>query len=250
MPKPIVFISHIVAEKELAIAFKELIEENFLNMIEVFVSSDEHSIGMGQRWLDNITEALKECSIEIILCSPKSIERPWINFEAGAGWIRDIPVIPLCHSGMEPSKLPLPLNLLQGANANQVSGLKLIFPVIAQAIGASIPNIDFSDFISKVSEFEKKYTYWNVVNECFEKLYNFHPEIIQALKQGKTIQIELTETDIGKIESFIAPLTEREILSFQRLGGVKMTPGGTFYPCSLVPLKNLKATLEDKNFKL
>ncbi len=250
MQKPIVFISHIVAEKELAIAFKELIEKNFLNMIEVFVSSDEHSIGMGQRWLDNITQALKSCSIEIILCSPKSIERPWINFEAGAGWIRDIPVIPLCHSGMDPSKLPLPLNLLQGANAKEVSGLKLIFPVIAQAIGASIPNIDFGDFISKVAELEQRYTYWNVVNEYFKELNRFHPEIIQALKQGKTISLELTETDIGKLESIIAPLNDRDILSFQRHGGVKMTTNGTFYQCSLVPLGKLKATLNDKNFKL
>lgn len=109
--KTLVFISHITPEKEVAIAFKELIEESFLNMIEVFVSSDGESINMGQRWLESITVALKKCSIEIVLCSPQSVQRPWINFEAGAAWIRDIPVIPLCHSGMEPSKLPVPLNL-------------------------------------------------------------------------------------------------------------------------------------------
>ncbi|PWW84198.1 hypothetical protein CYK95_04780 [Clostridium perfringens] len=101
MNKPIVFISHITEEKELAYKVKELIEESFLEMMEVFVSSDGESITAGDRWLDNITNSLTSCVIELILCSSESIKRPWINFEAGAGWIRKIPVIPLCHSGMK-----------------------------------------------------------------------------------------------------------------------------------------------------
>lgn len=76
MNKPIVFISHITEEKELAIELKRLIEESFLGMLEVFVSSDEDSIASGSRWLDNITEALKNCVIELILCSPESVKRP------------------------------------------------------------------------------------------------------------------------------------------------------------------------------
>ena len=159
MEKSIVFISHIVPEKEIAIAFKELIEKSFLGLIDVFVSSDEHSISLGQKWLDNITNSLKQCVVEIVLCSPKSVLRPWINFEAGAGWIRDIPVIPLCHSGMIPSKLPTPLNLLQAATANEVSSLKLIFPVLSQALGSQTPNIEFSNFVVKVKYFELKYTF-------------------------------------------------------------------------------------------
>lgn len=100
MEKPIVFISHITEEKEMALELKSLIEESFLGMISVFVSSDENSISSGSKWLDNITSALGNCAIELILCSPNSVKRQWINFEAGAGWVREIPVIPLCHSGM------------------------------------------------------------------------------------------------------------------------------------------------------
>lgn len=83
--KPIVFISHIDDEKEIAGAFKTLIEKEFLGLIDVFVSSHARSIELGQRWLDEITKALKHCKIEFIICSPISIQRPWINFEAGAG---------------------------------------------------------------------------------------------------------------------------------------------------------------------
>jgi hypothetical protein len=130
MQKPLVFISHITTEKEIAVALKGLVEQAFLGMVEVFVSSDPNSIAMGGRWLDNITYGLKKCVIEIVLASPVSVTRPWINFEAGAGWVRDIPVIPLCHSGMTPSALPAPLSSLQAALATQGTHLERVLPLL------------------------------------------------------------------------------------------------------------------------
>jgi hypothetical protein len=249
MDKALVFISHISPEKEIAIAFKELIEEAFLGLIDVFVSSDEHSVSLGQKWLDNITSALRTCSIEIILCSPVSVGRPWINFEAGAGWVRDIPVIPLCHSGISPSELPLPLNLLQGASAGELSSLNLLFPVLAQALGAKTPKFDFSKFITKVAEFERRYTFWDACNKAFGFLDAFHADLIPALRQGKRIEFELTETQIGRFEDATVFLGQSNILSFVKVGGVSMTPQGTSYSCSLVPLSKLSATFADANFK-
>lgn len=154
MTKPIVFISHITEEKEIAQALKQLVESTFLNMIEVFVSSDPTSIKLGKKWLDEITYALKNCAVEIIISSPESVKRPWINFEGGSGWVRDIPVIPLCHSEMVPSKLPAPLGSLQAATATEESQLKLIFPVLAEAVGSRLPEIDYSTFIGVVKDFE------------------------------------------------------------------------------------------------
>ena len=137
MSHSLVFISHITEEKEVAIALQELVEKSFLGMIDVFVSSDENSIQMGQRWLENITTALSTCAVELILCSPKSIGRPWINFEAGAGWIRQIPVIPFCHSDMTVSQLPMPLNMLEAAQSTEVPSLRRTFRVLATAINTS-----------------------------------------------------------------------------------------------------------------
>ena len=156
MVKKNVFISHITEEKEIAQELKKLVESSFLGMIEVFVSSDGASIRRGQRWLEGITNALKKCDVEIILASPESVKRPWVNFEAGAGWIREIPVIPICHSGMTPSKLPPPLGTLQASVATDENELKLIFPVLADAIGCNLPpHTDFSSFINVVRTFEK-----------------------------------------------------------------------------------------------
>lgn len=154
MEKPIVFISHITEEKEVALALKKVFEKAFVNMMDVFVSSDPRSIHLGQEWLQKIKFALSHCAVEIIIASPQAVKRPWINFEAGSGWIRAVPVIPLCHSGMEPSKLPFPLKALQGATATQEEELNLVLPVLAEALGSGIPEIDFTEFINTVRGFE------------------------------------------------------------------------------------------------
>lgn len=249
MDKKIVFISHITEEKELAIKTKELIEESFLGMIEVFVSSDEHSISLGQKWLDDITESLKTCAVEIILCSPKSVKRPWINFEAGAGWIRCIPVIPFCHSGMKPSKLPMPLNLLQAANANEISSLKLLFPVLAEALGSKAPKIDFSTFVNDVKDFENKYTYWDVLNTHLEKINSHNEEIIPALKNNKSVVIELTETEINFFKDLMKFFTPNRLLKLTRSGSMVIKNIGTYYDCKISILENLNSIWSDKNCK-
>ena len=53
----------------------------------------------------------------LVLCSTRSVAEPWINFEAGAGYIKDIPVIPICHSGMTVDTLPIPLLFFQSLAA-------------------------------------------------------------------------------------------------------------------------------------
>lgn len=248
--KPLLFISHITEEKELAIAFKDLVESQFLGMLDVFVSSDEDSIAMGQRWLDNITVALKSCAVEVIICSPQSIRRPWINFEAGAGWVRDIPVIPLCHSGIEPSQLPMPLKLLQAAKATEVSSLKLVFPVLASALDAKCPNVDFSEFTNLVKEFEAKYTFWDACNHAFNQLNQFNGSLIHTLKSGQPVALSLTESDFNSLSSIVSFLANQNILTLGKAGGMQMTGTGTFYNCALSPLPRLQEIFSDTNFKL
>ena len=124
-------------------------------MIEVFVSSDPESVKMGRKWLDQITNALKSCKVEIILASPESVKRPWVNFEGGAGWIRDISVIPVCHSGMTTSKLPAPLNSLQAATAVDAASMKTLFGVLAKVVESRTPEVDFTEFIEVVKSFEE-----------------------------------------------------------------------------------------------
>lgn len=248
--KQSVFISHITDEKEIAIEFKALIESHFLGMIDVFVSSDGETIQMGQRWLDSISGALKSCAVEIILCSPVSVKRPWINFEAGAGWIRDIPVIPLCHSGMSPSDLPIPLNMLQAAKATDIAGLKLIFPVLAVAIGAKTPAVDFADFIAKVKDFENRYTFWTKVNDAFGILNQLGHHILLELKNNQTAKLRLNEIQIMALAQHMEFLKQNKILDFMRGGEVFIGgPLAGATTCHFIRMDEFASVVADSNFR-
>ncbi len=163
MSKPTIFLSHITEERDLAVVFKSQIENSFLGLVNVFQSTDPASVVVGQNWLNNITNALTQCEVILLFCSPESIQRPWINFECGAGWGRQIEVVPLCHSGMRPVALPVPISLLQGVQANQANELQQIFDLIAKKLGASAPKIDIAHIAKSVSEFENHYMITSVV---------------------------------------------------------------------------------------
>jgi hypothetical protein len=99
------FISHFSEEHSIAERMKTALNHDFLGLLDVFVSSETESIAAGEEWLSSIDKAMRGSAIFVILCSPASIDRPWINFEAGAAWVQKIPLIPICHSGLLPRDL-------------------------------------------------------------------------------------------------------------------------------------------------
>jgi len=138
------FISHISEERAVAELVKSVLGRDFLGLLEVFVSSDTQSIAAGEEWLRSIERALRDCTIFVILCSPESIRRPWINFETGAAWMREIPIVPVCHAGLFPPDLPMPLSLKQGIVLNDVDGLRRFYARIAKVLECDTPSRDFS----------------------------------------------------------------------------------------------------------
>jgi len=83
-----VFISHVMEDAAVAARLKRKMTEDFLGQLTVFLSSDTESIAAGEEWLSSVSEALRNSSIFVVLCSPMAIARPWVNFEAGAAWMR------------------------------------------------------------------------------------------------------------------------------------------------------------------
>lgn len=138
------FISHISEESAVAELVKSVLGRDFLSLFEVFVSSDTESIAAGEEWLRSIERALRDCAIFVILCSPESIRRPWINFETGAAWMRDIPIVPVCHAGLLPRDLRMPLSLKQGIALNDADGLRRFYTRIARELECDSPSRDFS----------------------------------------------------------------------------------------------------------
>lgn len=141
-----VLISHINEESSLALKLKDWIEPTFPGQCAVFVSSDPKDIPLGAKWLDEITGAMVSARILILICSPASIVRPWINFEAGCGWIKEIPIIPVCHSGQRRSALPPPLSAFQGIELERADFSKDLLEALAHHLKIpKVPPIRYED---------------------------------------------------------------------------------------------------------
>jgi hypothetical protein len=157
MAKARLFISHISTETELAQVLKKRLDQDFLGVLDIFVSSDKRSIQAGSPWLDDLNTALEEAQFVVVLCSKESIGRPWVNFEAGAGWIRGIPVIPVCHSGLTPSQLPVPLSMLQALQASESDDLRSLYDTIATRLNMRAPAVDLTPLAEEIRQVEQRY---------------------------------------------------------------------------------------------
>src|SRR5437660_11931897 len=105
-----VFVSHITEEAHLARKIKQHMEQA-LPGASTFVSAED--IRLGEDWRVSLKKALDGTKALVVLCSPRSIRRPWVNFESGSGWARGVRVIPVCHSGLKKADLPDPLKIFQ-----------------------------------------------------------------------------------------------------------------------------------------
>jgi TIR domain-containing protein len=156
MPRKRLFISHISDEGSTAARIKEALDKDFLGLLDVFVSSDTESIAAGEEWLGSIEVALKSCAIFVVLCSPESIRRPWINFEAGAAWMLKIPIIPVCHLGLLPRDLRMPLSLRQGTALDDPEGLQRFYDRVSKELECRIPARNFRDLAIELASKDSK----------------------------------------------------------------------------------------------
>jgi TIR domain len=108
-----VFISHITEEKDTAQKLKTFLCEAFGEDLKIFVSSDYRSIGGGKLWFHEIIESLIAAPVVLVILSGKSVERRWINFEAGIGLGSGSLVIPVVSPGLSKSNVGPPLSQLQ-----------------------------------------------------------------------------------------------------------------------------------------
>jgi hypothetical protein len=108
-----IFISYIHEDEIVAKALKTFLEAKL--HARVFVASDQ--LRLGDEWLSKIRTALKSAKVVLALFSPKAMERPWVNFEAGGAWFSDNKtLIPICIGDLNPANLPKPYSNIQGAS--------------------------------------------------------------------------------------------------------------------------------------
>jgi hypothetical protein len=83
---PLVFISHDSRDAELAEAFSKLLKSVSAGMIKTFRSSDKkgtEGIDFGEEWYKRLMNQLQSTSDVVCLFTERSLDRPWILFEAG-----------------------------------------------------------------------------------------------------------------------------------------------------------------------
>jgi len=83
---PLVFISHDGRDADLAEAFSKLLKSVSAGMIKTFRSSDKkgsEGIDFGDEWYKRLMTALQSTSDVVCLFTERSLDRPWILFEAG-----------------------------------------------------------------------------------------------------------------------------------------------------------------------
>jgi hypothetical protein len=147
-----VFIAHIDKYQDLACYLEKQLVAAFPDAIEVLVSSEirnnqidaavpgatgvlgrpDFAVPLGKLRLTHLMKATESPKALVLLVGNDAGLRPWINFEAGAGFALGIPVIPLCHGGMVPKALPEPLRCLQALDMAMDSGVVKFFAMLAQ----------------------------------------------------------------------------------------------------------------------
>lgn len=140
-----IFLSHIHEEQELAHALKNAIESAFLDAVRVFVSSHQQDVRVGDDWFREIEASLHESEAVILLLSPQSVRRPWVNFEAGAAWFLDKRVVPVCARGLDIDDLPPPFSKRQAISLSSKKGRERLFSDIATVAGLRVPDYSFDE---------------------------------------------------------------------------------------------------------
>jgi hypothetical protein len=84
--KPLIFISHDTRDAELAEAFGKLLSNTSAGVLKSFWSSDRkgsRGIEYGVEWYPELMRKLNSASDIVCLLTQRSLDRPWILYEAG-----------------------------------------------------------------------------------------------------------------------------------------------------------------------
>lgn len=156
---PIIFISHITPEGPIAHLLKDLLMRAFGEAITVFVSSDYASIETGAPPFQTIVAALSHAAVVIVLLSEASLERRWINFEAGIAYAhgqmsRNMRLFPLAIRSQQPNVGP-PLSELQVRQLHDPHVVTRMLQDIARHLGLTAGRINRARFLEQLDATEQ-----------------------------------------------------------------------------------------------
>jgi hypothetical protein len=196
-----IFVSHVTEDAEVAGLLKETLEDDFAQGIELFVSSEVGAMHGGEKWLDAIQLQLQRSKAVIVLCSTVSIERPWVQFEVGAAWMKGLPIIPVCHSGLTLEHLKAPLAQMHGLELGEKQGVQCLYTTISRLLERrqDVEPRDLPALLAKIHRLEER------LRGPFTAQFERYIDIIaprEALKVGTIPDDAAVRTDIKSLPLF------------------------------------------------
>lgn len=162
---PLIFISHDTRDAELAEAFSNLLKSVSAGVLKSFRTSDRRGnqgIEYGVEWYPEIIKNIQDATDVVCLLTKRSIDRPWILFEAGmAKGKLDTPILGVALGIELRDASSGPFAQFQNCSDDEEALTKLVFQLVKR-IPNSEPDTDTIKF--QVGKFK------NAITEIIKKI--------------------------------------------------------------------------------
>lgn len=147
----------------------EMLEQIFGMRPNTFYSG---GIESGAVWLEKINQALSEAKVGIIVLTKENINRPWVNFEAGAIFKADgknTSIIPVCVDISFNELDGHPLRFFQSRYYFEWQSIMHLFEYLNKKLGWEYKTIDLKNIKNKFDEFVSKNSRLCLVEDLLQK---------------------------------------------------------------------------------
>jgi hypothetical protein len=155
-----IFISHASTDRTVA---ESLAARLAGPDVMTFLASRPGDIRADAQWLPSIQTALREATAYVILLTPNSVVRPWVNFEFGAAWSSGKTYVLVRAGGLAAEEIPLPLSSQQIYSLEDAGELKAVL----HALGVTSA-VDIDAMVSDVRSLVRQWQLAGVGEPAWE----------------------------------------------------------------------------------
>ncbi len=228
---PLVFISHDTRDAELAEAFGKLLKSVSAGMIKTFRSSDKkgnEGIDFGDDWYKRLMTKLQSTSDVVCLFTERSLDRPWILFEAGVAKGKlNTPVVGIAL-GVPLTRVSAgPFYQFQNMDDSEADLAKLL-----NQLARRIPSLELDADVVKVQIATFKSTETAILKKI-------------STGDGKKEKKEVDESPIAKLVEEMKALPSRVVERLAESGDPTRRRRRRFHPMMLDEILHMSGTSGD-----
>jgi hypothetical protein len=150
----LIFLSHAARDQHIAIYLKTIIEEAIPSS-NVFVSSDTEDLRPGDEWVKTIRQNLREAKMLLLLASERGLARPWVWYETGSAWSREIRMIPCCLGRVRKNGLSAPFSSYQALNADEAGDFRSLLTEVGRELKLPVHLPEIGPLVSQLQALDR-----------------------------------------------------------------------------------------------